>query len=170
MRPGETLVVPVGWYVQLEHPFGDGMVMQTVLRSSPVGRPQLPLRDPVQRMALRRNVEKLLAGTSSFHEAADFLLRGQMSEVMGPGLTPKTRDLRRHARALLLQVMQPGEMSSFFQELVHQRFDLPRRPEVMDGKSLEEQRRELKMRGGAAGVRKQVWLTSIWSTGEGSTM
>ena len=52
------------------------MFVDLVLRASPLGRPQLPLREPVQRMALRRNVEKLLAGVSSFKQARAFLLRG----------------------------------------------------------------------------------------------
>jgi len=150
-------MVPFGWWYQIEHPFTECMHIDLAIQENPMRRPQLPLRDPKQRPLLRRNVEKLLAGSSSYVDSANFFLQVQMSEALGPGLTKMSREMRHHVITLLSQVLEPSTVGVFLSELVHRRFDLLREPEACNGFSAEEQLRELQRRGTGAVVRELEW-------------
>jgi hypothetical protein len=81
--------------------------------------PELPVRDPQLLVALRRNIEKLIAdsyGTRIYHELFSALDRGGM-------LPPPLHSPMAQAMSLLLNVLDPSDISSFVKDLASGRFN-----------------------------------------------
>jgi hypothetical protein len=62
LQPGEVLYIPAYWWHYIESPYEETISVNFWARCGPTRNPEIPLKNVMQRMALRRNIEKL-AGT-----------------------------------------------------------------------------------------------------------
>lgn len=151
LAPGEVLYIPSYWWHHIASPFG--YTISTNFWFKPgksTAAPTLPLKDPAERMALRRNLEKLTSKTLGGGKAArEFFtaLERTLGQEHGPvekeaGTEQKgnaeTNDesprppppplgaahvsMLTQLKALVGVVLAPEEIGGFLKELVRGRF------------------------------------------------
>lgn len=117
LSPGDVLYIPPYWWHYEESPECEASLLNFWHRKPPPSAPELPLRDPAQRMALRRNLEKL-AGQSLGGEGGAFFA----AIAAGAPLSPAQEGVKAHLLTLLGQVIAAEECGDFLAGIAAGRF------------------------------------------------
>jgi hypothetical protein len=123
LRPGEVLYIPAFWWHHVEGTWEDTISLNFWFRCAPVKAPSVPIVDPGQLMALRRNIEKLTGQSVGYGASGAMWAKLAASQP----LSPEEATTYGQIATLLGQVLGPGNLPAFIAELTHGRFDLPRR-------------------------------------------
>ena len=127
LKPGEVLYIPSYWWHEIHSPFEDTVSVNFWFRAGPPGTPALPLRDPVHRVALRRNIEKFMGQSYGFPASTRFFQRLGAGDLTVGTSSQSDRNMVSAVLKLLTVVLAADELEPFLMALCRVRFDLPRK-------------------------------------------
>ncbi len=125
LRPGDIMYLPAYWFHYVESPLDETISLNFWFRSVSPQNPVLPLTDPMTRVSLRRNIEKMIGGSMTFKKSS------QLFRKIGRGEALTADELRGKATVLMLlgQVLAATEVEAFLVDMCRLRFELPQRDE-----------------------------------------
>ena len=116
LAPGDVLYIPQYWWHHIENLDDECVSLNFWYRDNEKGQVVLPLKEG-QVLAMRRNIEKLVAG-----KAGDEHAREVLSQILEPDPAPLVKEIRDTIKQLLLHVMPEKAIDGWLRDLVLGRY------------------------------------------------